>query len=90
MSRHLWRADIGSDNPPPPQHLGIFAATVRALKGLSGRPAPEPELDLPEPRPATRAVESPEETTVELPRYVVMEPTEPALAMLAKGRHSMR
>lgn len=88
MSRHLWRADIGSDNPPPPQHLGIFAATVRALKGLSGRPAPE--RSVPEPRPAPRDVESPEETTVELPRYVVMEPTEPALAMLAKGRHSMR
>lgn len=94
MSRHMWSANTSSDNSlrseAPSQHLGIFAATVRALKGLAGRPAPaRAEVDLPEPRPAPEAVESLEETTVELPRYVELEPTEPALAMLSKGRHSM-
>lgn len=97
MSRHLWNTNTGSDNSlhseTPPQHLGIFAATVRALKGLTGRPAPAPEeVDLPEPRPAPEPVESPpssEEITVEFPRYVELEPTEPALSMLSQGRHSM-
>ncbi|MGH3930464.1 MAG: hypothetical protein ACRDTF_10865 [Pseudonocardiaceae bacterium] len=97
MSRHVWSANTSSDNSlrseAQPQHLGIFAATVRALKGLTGRPAPaRAEVDLPDPRPAPESVESPptlEETTVELPRYVELEPTEPALAMLSRGRHSM-
>ncbi|MGQ0773250.1 MAG: hypothetical protein ACT4NY_02340 [Pseudonocardiales bacterium] len=97
MSRHVLSANTSSDNSlrsqAPPQHLGIFAATVRALKGLAGRPSPAPaEIDLPEPRPAPELVEPPpslEEITVELPRYVELEPTEPALSMLSKGRHSM-
>lgn len=99
MSRHLWNANsrTGSANPshaePQPPHLGIFAATIRAMKGLTGRPAPErAEVSLPEPRTALEAAElppAPEESTVELPRYVELEPTEPALSMLSKGRHGM-
>lgn len=102
MSRHLWnargaRAADPSRRRPEPQHLGIFAATVRAMKDLTTRPATEPsprpsEVDLPVPRPAPEELEpsrSTEEITEELPRYVEPEPAEPALAMLSRGRHGM-
>lgn len=102
MSRHLWNARGAkavdpSRRRPEPQHLGIFAATVRAMKGLATRPATEPsphpsEVDLPVPRPAPEEIEPTlpaDEITEEFPRYVEMEPTEPALAMLSRGRHGM-
>lgn len=112
MSRHLWNAsrvqteDSSHHHAEP--HLGIFTATIRAVKHLAGRSAPQPqprpgparpnpdrpdpaELDLPVPRPAPEGRVQPapdEETTQELPRYD-MEPTEPALSMLSRGRHGM-
>lgn len=102
MSRHLWnargaKAAAPSRRRPEPQHLGIFAATVQAMKGLATRPATEPspqpsEVDLPVPRPAPEETEPSlpiDEITVEFPRYVEIEPTEPALAMLSRGRHGM-
>lgn len=102
MSRHLWnargaKAGDQSRPRPEPQHLGIFAATVRAMKGMTTRPTTEPsphpsEVDLPVPRPAPEESEPPlptEEITEEIPRYVEPEPTEPALAMLSRGRHGM-
>lgn len=103
MSRHLWnagraRADDPAGREPEPQHLGIFAATIRAVKGLTGRSAsdqsPTPsDIALPVPRPAAEDAEPSlpaEEITQEIPRYVEMEPTEPALSMLSRGRHGMR
>lgn len=103
MSRHLWNASRAKSEDPSRRqaepHLGIFTATVRAVKGLAGRPAPPPqpppqptpvELDLPVPRAAPEEETEPpplaEETTQELPRYDI-EPTEPALSMLSRGRH---
>ncbi|MGH3916223.1 MAG: hypothetical protein ACRDTC_22875 [Pseudonocardiaceae bacterium] len=95
MSRHP--GNTGSDDPlraesAPPQ-LGIFAATRRAVKGMAGRSAPEQrEVDVPEPRYAPKIAHQPparEESTIELPRYVEVEPREPALSMLSKGRHGM-
>lgn len=100
MSRHLWNASRTKTEDPSHRHgephLGIFTATLRAVKGLAGRPTPPAgprpaELDLPVPRPAPENDEPPtpaEETTQELPRYVV-EPTEPALSMLSRGRHGL-
>ncbi|HEX2298548.1 MAG TPA: hypothetical protein VHH34_08535 [Pseudonocardiaceae bacterium] len=106
MSRHLWnargaKAGDPSRRRPEQQHLGIFAATVRAMKGLATRPATEPsphpsEVDLPVPRPAPEEDEPSlptavitEAITEEIPRYVEPEPAEPALAMLSRGRHGM-
>ncbi len=103
MSRHLWNGSrAGSEDPSQPesesQHLGIFAATVRAVRGLTGRPAPAPrrdstdDIDLPVPRPTLDVVdlgEPPEEITVEFPRYYEIEPAEPALTMLSRGRHGL-
>lgn len=100
MSRHLWNASRAksedSSHRQAEPHLGIFTATIRAVKGLAGRSAPQTrpgpgELDLPVPRRAPENAEPPplaEETTQELPRYD-SEPTEPALSMLSRGRHSM-
>ena len=105
MSRHLWstrRAKSAHHSVPDPQHLGIFAATMRAVMGRTEQPAPpaDPEdqkdlteADLPVPRPAVSAVEpppAPEETTVEIPRVDDSEPAEPALSLLSPGRHSLR
>ncbi|HEY2766203.1 MAG TPA: hypothetical protein VGJ13_19650 [Pseudonocardiaceae bacterium] len=101
MSRHLWNSSnrASSEDPSQPesesQHLGIFAATVRAVKGLAGRPTPatdSADLDLPVPRPTLDVDElgpPSDEITVEFPRYYEIEPAEPALSMLSRGRHGL-
>ncbi|MGH3795495.1 MAG: hypothetical protein ACRDSP_11455 [Pseudonocardiaceae bacterium] len=112
MSRHLRNTSnrVRPDDPPPrpepeSQHLGVFAATLRAMKGLAGRPMPDPstdpagDVDVPMPRPTAdidesvppteQITEEIEEITVEFPRYYQIEPSEPALSMLSRGRHGM-
>ena len=104
MSRHLWNSSnrASSEDLPQPepesQHLGIFAATVRAVRGLAGRPTPAPaadaagDIDLPVPRPTLDVDElgpPSDEITVEIPRYYEIEPAEPALSMLSRGRHGL-
>lgn len=107
MSRHLWHTGNHGpdDSSRDEQHLGIFAATLRAMKNLTGRPTssvvplPTPaqdplgSVDLPRPRPTAEAPDVPdeelEETTVEFPRLAETEPTEPAMFMISRGRHRM-
>lgn len=94
MSRHLWNASRPKPDHSPRQAepLGIFAATIRAVTGRPGpeelRPGPRPAA-VPVPRPAREHVEppGPEEITEEIPRYSELEPSEPALSMLSRGRH---
>ena len=97
MSRHLWRTrshgPSDDSSGPEPQHSSVFPATVRAVTGRSALPADPKDEDLPAPRPARSAVEPPpadEEITVEIPRFTPAEPADPALSMLALGRHGMR